>query len=1053
MPPSGDSNSNGVVSGGLALSSGGQNSLQFSISHILGTSARAPHHLSVQDNYVAYAASGGVVVRQLDLENNNAVISERFFCANSSSGNENTANSISPSGPDAYLNMALEMESSHNLHQNLHQSSKDVQPVRDRYGYSIATEPIVVGGSNNIGNIAELTQSVHDIDLSSPSKLKDRVRSINCMCISPNKRLLAIGETGYQPRILLFSLAPDSSSNPVALIYEHSFGIKSLCFSADSRYLCSLGLVNDGCINVWRISNSDVQLAANNRCSSVVNRLFWHEDYIITLGLRFIKVWRFSSKEDNDRISDKPLALKGKSVLLGSLISSNFTDISALNNDELLIITNNNQLLLLKLNSELKLISLETPPFDFDTLLVDYELEKIWFGSNSKLESYSINDLKPSSVSTPSTPSSRVNSVFGAQTNENVRTVPILRLFNLSSNYIIYLSHREEIVLYNKFKCDIESRVASSLMSELAGFKNCHSGDLLVYSHSGMIKRVTKDYELETILKFNLPSNELISNSLMAVDSNNDSLLLGDKYGTLYVVKITEEKASEIVYQIKAHSSSINDIVYYEFGDFQLITSIARDRMIQFFYKKPGTNWDILQTIPIHNGNLLKIQYHNSRIYVCSSDRTISIHKLEVVESELRVFQEKILSMKCSPITLKIVDDDLIVSTNDKTLSIYSVSQGFELSRTLKLVNGKNNESLLVENIIVFKNLLITSSTDKSLRVFNYHTGRPMSVAWGHSDVILSLELSSNEDLISIGKDGCLFTWKINESTATKNNTYKEDTTYKEESNVIPMYANVTRKILPISPIKINAPKIETCTKEAPSPRNSISPRLTNATLKRIEARRASSQSPTRDSGRSKSVSTAKPSLSIKPLEKAHTISTLSSTAGPGLTSPRRPLSPIRRSPSRNSLDHSPVRSSLDHSPMKLSKPHILFSHDEKRTADQPFVDTALAQLQFIDSKLQREVISNNDKAKLLTKLDSIFRQLGGDKESTKSNVRDKRTEISQNREADERELLESYSDKLLQLMESKLESKYSKQVPPLFIGENHSSISTTSQDSSEDID
>ncbi|GMG19719.1 unnamed protein product [Ambrosiozyma monospora] len=64
-------------------------------------------------------------------------------------------------------------------------------------------------GGSSIGGVGSLT---------------NRVRSINCIAISPNKRMLAVGEVGYQPRILLYSLAPDSSCRPIAIIHEHQFG-------------------------------------------------------------------------------------------------------------------------------------------------------------------------------------------------------------------------------------------------------------------------------------------------------------------------------------------------------------------------------------------------------------------------------------------------------------------------------------------------------------------------------------------------------------------------------------------------------------------------------------------------------------------------------------------------------------------------------------------------------------------------------------------------------------------------------------------------------------
>ena len=48
-------------------------------------------------------------------------------------------------------------------------------------------------------------------------------------------------------------------------------------------------------------SGNSVSLAASNRCSSMVHKLVWHENLIITLGLRFIKLWKFEDDVTNSK--------------------------------------------------------------------------------------------------------------------------------------------------------------------------------------------------------------------------------------------------------------------------------------------------------------------------------------------------------------------------------------------------------------------------------------------------------------------------------------------------------------------------------------------------------------------------------------------------------------------------------------------------------------------------------------------------------------------------------------------------------------------------------
>lgn len=387
------------------------NFFNLNIKKIIGTSAKTSHQFFIQDDLIAYTASGGVVVCTIDIETNE-VITQRFFCANISYTNNYNHNGMKKRGgggngggtssANAYLNMI----------KNYDYSEKELK--RDLYGYPINSEPIEIFGTS-IDNFDDNYNNSTNNDINigggggsgttgntSPSKLKDKVRSINCITISPDKKLLAIGEIGYQPRILIFSLAENSNNNPIWSIYEHSFGINSLVFSPNLKILCSLGLINDGFINLWKIgigstNTNNINLIASNRCSNIIHKLIWHENLIITLGLRFIKLWQFDDEELNN--FKKPLILKGKNAILGNLINENFIDGNILNNDELLIITDTNQLLLLlKLNFENpKIIILKSPDYEFNSIVVDYHHEKIWFSTGNEyiIKSLSFNELIP----------------------------------------------------------------------------------------------------------------------------------------------------------------------------------------------------------------------------------------------------------------------------------------------------------------------------------------------------------------------------------------------------------------------------------------------------------------------------------------------------------------------------------------------------------------------------------------------------------------------------------------------------------------------------------
>ncbi|KAG5418548.1 hypothetical protein I9W82_004076 [Candida metapsilosis] len=1042
------------------------------IKRIIGTSAADKQQISIQDDLVAYTASGGVVVCKIDKETS-TVVSQRFFCANSNESRlQQHPQSGGVSSANAYLNM-------------IKTDYTQEETLRDEYGYPIVTQPIEVYGNSVSPNDADdyfnACPSPSVNNQTSPSKLKDKVRSIKCIALSPNKRLLAIGESGYQPRILLFSLASNSQQNPIMAIYEHTFGIHNLVFSPDSKSLCSLGVVNDGSINVWRLGSNTIQLQASNRCSNVIHKVIWHDNVIVTIGLRFIKLWKV-----DDGSSNKPVILKGRNAHLGNFMNSNFIDMALINEDEVVIIANATQLLLLKLNFDSpKLVGLNSPDYDFCSIAVDHEQEELWLGeNNSNLNCIKIEELVPEeagNIRPASSPSSmgssslhqQLSGVFGTEPNQAPNTT-IVRLCNFSDSHLLYLSANEEISFWNK-KTRESKALAASIIRQISGVKNSYDKDYLVFSKTGTIEQFNpSSCEMSEIFSFKAPKTDVVSDCLTAIEKVGNLFILGYKFGSLYIIE-QELDSNKAVFNIQAHSSTINDIVYFKHETYELICSISRDRMIQIF-AKVESKWDLLQTIPVHNGNLLKVMYHEGYLYVCSTDRTISIHTL-TTEPNLMMVKVKSITLKSTPLTMEIFNNDLVVSTSDKTLLVFDVADGnssnCDFKRSMKLMNEKLNESLHVEMMSKFHNLLIVWASDKSIRGFDYESGKPIGVSWGHSDSLLGVFLitsgegeNNNEketELVTIGNDGCLFSWHVTESAAMVETVTNELSRPVIDEPVsayspTPVYTKVARKILPTvsKPSTAAAPSIpssppkrerlldkleQAATGTGQKPRvpfpnsptpQSPTPKLTAATLKRIESRngrssgasggspcaspRAStSLSPTR----SKSMSPIRSSVNSRPTSPTRNNRVQCVGNGSGVLSKlNQPLgsSAVQNLPPNRPL--SPSRATSDPSVnMKSSQSNSISSTDILKKGDnlQPeplmeqsppvsLVDRCMLQFNELISRVQE--LKEHEKTTLLDKINEVRYKLNDDNAISTSN---------------QDELLNKYSDRLVELVEAKL--------------------------------
>lgn len=402
-----------------------------SLQTVLGTTTTTPNGFSSHDQSKSFALCAGsaAVLAELD---DDANITQRFFRARPSATSVNPTTSFynqstPPATPDPKSRSLSHIRS--NPHLNLPNGSPSSEAAENGSPRSWSS--------------------------------RERIKAVTSVSISPNGRFLAVGETGYNPRVLIFSTARDALPDvPLSILNDHTFGIHSLAFSPDSQYLATLGNVNDGFLFIWAVNlkNGSAKLHSANKCTSFVRDMCWLGQSLVTTGVRHVKVWRLpvlrpvsptKSRLHVDGAAPSPnpapKALSGRNCLLGPLGDNTFSCVCSISDQEAVVGTESGAVCILDDRGGAQKLCLVTQVgFGITSLTVDFDRESIWLGGRGrKMQRLSFEFIRTSSVSTPMSPA-RIEK--GAADKKS--KAPAITCMGSLSSHIVTVEATREIHLY-----------------------------------------------------------------------------------------------------------------------------------------------------------------------------------------------------------------------------------------------------------------------------------------------------------------------------------------------------------------------------------------------------------------------------------------------------------------------------------------------------------------------------------------------------------------------------------------------------------------------------
>ncbi|KAL4918230.1 WD40-repeat-containing domain protein [Aspergillus aurantiobrunneus] len=750
-----------------------------SLQTVIGTTTTTPNGFSYHDQSKSFAFCAGSAGVLAELDDNNNV-NQRFFRARP------IANSINP------------VTSFYN------QSTPPATPDGRTKSLPSIKAPSYSGSSNG-------TPSNEIAEAPSPRtwSSRERVKAVSSIAISPNGRFLALGETGYNPRVLIFSTAKDAPSDvPLSILTEHTFGVRALAWSSNSQYLATLGDVNDGFLFVWSISlkNGSARLHSTNKCTTVVRDMTWLGQALITVGVRHVKVWRLpdvrpgSPSKSRTTTGDTPnsvapKALSGRNCVLSALADNTFTSVVGISDSEAVAGTDSGALCLVDDNDgNAKLTLTQYMGFGITSLTVDSDRACIWIGGRGRrMKRFVFGSLRASR--TPPSPRTPSRSSVDPKSKE-----PAITCIGSLTSHLVTVDSTKAIHIYavenindEGEQCDTGTTMPAHRDSVLGiGAINTPDqlgADFFTWTRRGVVKFWSTQGECRdsrAVPVEQLPGgdddtpNEL---KILRANKNLDLFVSGDKLG---VLRVFQGQPWKCVNEVRAHGGEITDIALYEPSDSCVVASSGRDRMVQLFERRDDS-FQLIQTMDDHVGAVGQLLFVNEgkRLLSSSADRTVLIRERVTRETDgvtaMAYLISKVITLRSSPVSMSLSPDDpdsLVFSTIDRCVQQYDLNSGRPI-HSFRAADSESNDTVVMGSLTVTsavsgqnpKLLIGVSGTDKSIRVYDMEKGALLTGEFGHTEGVSDVRLlekyshSSNNPperiLISSGIDGVVMIWNI----------------------------------------------------------------------------------------------------------------------------------------------------------------------------------------------------------------------------------------------------------------------------------------------------
>ncbi|KAF7495810.1 Mitogen-activated protein kinase-binding protein 1 [Sarcoptes scabiei] len=716
---------------------------------------------------------------------------------NNNSNNNNDSNNNQPSNGGEWIATTERYESINNPFED--QSNNDCHQHQQSQQHQHHQQPLVDPFDGTTSQTRTIIRKLGLKRNSHSNGTIDSKKPITSCKFSKDGKYIVTGECGHQPQVRIWEV---STSELIASLSGHKYGINCVAFSPNGKYVVSIGSQHDMMVNVWDWRSNHI--VASNKISLKVKSVSFAEqgDYFVTVGNRHVKFWYLEYNEIVNKSKFESFPLMGRNAILGDQRNNYFCDVQCghgESKESTYVITKSG--LLCEFNNRRllnKWVELKTESAFCITLSQNYicvgcsqglircfrpqTLEfvctlprphslgvDIAKGFTSRAEISSLvrfnQNSKPKYADTIAVVYDEYNKVVTAIYADR-------SIYFWSLNDIKRIGKVNSFLFHSSCIWDIDiypfaSKNGRNLLPP-GTFLTCSSDDTIriwnteidVHSNKSSSYIYKKNFFSSDLMKILYMDPELnfLCDPDLSMTKNSD------RCGNIRIFDLEEQKD---LFKIEAHDAEVLCLEYSneEACGRALLVSASRDRFIHIF--DVNRQYSCIQNIEDHSSSITAVKFiidsHNSKnlqLISCGADKSLIFRKQTDPNSEFRLEHHVAGKSTFFDMAIDQKKNQIVTASQDRFIRSYDVKNGKNLN---SFKGSLGDDGALIK--IAFDSsatFIATSCTDKSIYIYDYQTGECLAATSGHSEIVTGLKFSQDgRHLISISGDGCIFVWRL----------------------------------------------------------------------------------------------------------------------------------------------------------------------------------------------------------------------------------------------------------------------------------------------------